>query len=440
MKNKKTLIWEILFLVLVFGATVYGVFRGEDLERIEEIIERTQKIYLVPAVLCVVFFIWGESIIIYYMMGTLHVRLKKWTCFLFSSIGFFYSCITPSASGGQPAQIYYMKKKDVPIPVSTLVLMVVTITYKAVLVLIGLGMMVFGQGFIRKYLTGVLPVFYLGIALNVICVGVLVLLVFHTTLAETIVSKCLTLLEKIHILRYKESRHEKLRCGMEKYRETAVYADPLSFPPDAEQPDFYTGEEAPHIVFTPYLRALAAQLTEGIASPAEKAKRIYDYVTLNVRYHFQPSYFVHESIAENCARSRRGDCGIMALTFITLCRIAGIPARWESGFAVAPGDAGCHDWARFYVAPKGWMYADCSYGASMARRGDEVLRRHYFGSLDTGRMVANSAFEAPFDPPMLGFRSDPYDNQSGEMEADGVGLYGDDTVTTKEVLKFEEVE
>lgn len=223
MKNKKTLIWEILFLVLVFGATVYGVFRGEDLERIEEIIERTQKIYLVPAVLCVVFFIWGESIIIYYMMGTLHVRLKKWTCFLFSSIGFFYSCITPSASGGQPAQIYYMKKKDVPIPVSTLVLMVVTITYKAVLVLIGLGMMVFGQGFIRKYLTGVLPVFYLGIALNVICVGVLVLLVFHTTLAETIVSKCLTLLEKIHILRYKESRHEKLRCGMEKYRETAVY-------------------------------------------------------------------------------------------------------------------------------------------------------------------------------------------------------------------------
>mgnify|MGYP003232992265 FL=1 len=110
------------------------------------------------------------------------------------------------------------------------------------------------------------------------------------------------------------------------------------------------------------------------------------------------------------------------------------------GLYTKPDSAGHHDWARFYVAPRGWMYADCSYGASMARRGDEVLRRHYFGSLDTGRMVANSAFEAPFDPPMLGFRSDPYDNQSGEMEANGVGLYGDDTVTTKEVLKFEEVE
>lgn len=50
----------------------------------------------------------------------------------------------------------------------------------------------------------------------------------------------------------------------------------------------------------------------------EKAKRIYDYVTLNVRYHYQPSYFIHESLPEHCARDRRGDCGIMSVTFITL--------------------------------------------------------------------------------------------------------------------------
>ena len=31
-------------------------------------------------------------------------------------------------------------------------------------------------------------------------------------------------------------------------------------------------------------------------------------------------------------------------------------------------------------------------------------------------------------------------DQAKGVEADGVGLYGDDTVTTKEVLKFEEVE
>ena len=168
----------------------------------------------------------------------------------------------------------------------------------------------------------------------------------------------------------------------------------------------------------------------------EKAKRIYDYVTLNVRYHYQPSYFIHESLPEHCARDRRGDCGIMSVTFITLCRAAGIPARWQSGLYVTPDEVGCHDWAMFYVAPKGWLYADCSFGASMARRGDETLRQHYFGNLDPDRMVANSVFAAPFTPPMLGFRADPCDNQTGEVEADGVGLYGDETVSSKELIQY----
>ena len=232
-----------------------------------------------------------------------------------------------------------------------------------------------------------------------------------------------------------ENRRFTLRYS---YTQTARYADPLSFVPDPVQPDFDTAEEAPHIVFTPYLRALAAQLTQGVTSPAEKAKRIYDYITLNVHYHYQPAYFVLEDIPTRCAADRRGDCGIMALTFITLCRIAGIPARWQSGLSVGPGKCGCHDWAMFYIAPKGWMYADCSYGGSMARAGEEELRRHYFGNLDPGRMVANRAFEAPFDPPMTGFRADPYDNQTGEMEADGVGLYRDQVETTKETARYEE--
>ena len=231
---------------------------------------------------------------------------------------------------------------------------------------------------------------------------------------------------------------ENRRFGVQyRYHTTAQYADPMDFVPDAEQPTFDTEEEAPHIVFTPYLRALAHQLTDGVTDPAEKAKRIYDYVTLNVRYHYQPAYFVQERLPDHCARDRRGDGGIMALTFITLCRLVGIPAQWQSGLSVSLTGVGCHDWAMFYIAPKGWMYADCSFGASMARQGDETMRRHYFGNLDTGRMVANRAFEAPFDPPMTGFRSDPYDNQSGECEVDGVGLYGDALDTRKELADYE---
>ena len=47
------------------------------------------------------------------------------------------------------------------------------------------------------------------------------------------------------------------------YRTTARYADPLHMQADPVQPTFDTQEELPHLEFTPYLRALAAQLTQG---------------------------------------------------------------------------------------------------------------------------------------------------------------------------------
>ena len=223
MENKKKMIFNVLFLFLVFAATLYGVFHGEDLSEIAEILKTVNLYWLLPGVACVIIFIWGESIIIFYMMHTLGIHLKKWKCFLFSSVGFFFSCITPSATGGQPAQIYYMKKEKIPIPVSTLVLMIVTITYKMVLVVIGLGLMIFGRGFIRTHMYNIRHIFYLGTGLNVFCVASMLLLVFHPVLARSILVKGMELLEKMHLMRYKSTRIEKLNASMDQYHTTAVY-------------------------------------------------------------------------------------------------------------------------------------------------------------------------------------------------------------------------
>ena len=136
MQSKKKMIVNTVFLVAIFALTIYGVFHGEDLGAMMEAMRRADVRWLLPGLLCVVFFIWGESIIIWYMMHSFQIPVKRRTCFLFSSVGFFFSCITPSASGGQPMQLYYMKKEKISLPVSTVILMIVTITYKAVLVVV----------------------------------------------------------------------------------------------------------------------------------------------------------------------------------------------------------------------------------------------------------------------------------------------------------------
>ena len=226
--------------------------------------------------------------------------------------------------------------------------------------------------------------------------------------------------------------------NLEKWQEFSVkysytscikYADPLHQPaPDTPlypQMPLPTAddlaESGAYIRFTPYLRELAASLISGAASAAEKAWRFYEFITTRVDYSFMRDYFQIDNLGEYCAINLRGDCGLQALLFIILCRIAGIPARWQSGLAVEQTYTGSHDWAQFYLDGWGWLFADCSYGGSAYRYGAEKRHRFYFGNIDPMRMAANRQFQAPLNPDLHVLRVDPFDNQSGEMECANAG-------------------
>lgn len=236
---------------------------------------------------------------------------------------------------------------------------------------------------------------------------------------------------------YWESETREEFSVVYRYLIRAPYVDVSALSDGAPQPSFSTGEELPHIVFTPYLKELCARMTQGCTGPISKARAIYDYITENVDYRYQPDYFQLDPIAELCARQLRGDCGVMAALFITLCRIAGVPAQWQSGLSVKPDYAGCHDWAMFYAAPHGWLWADPSFGSASRRRGERERREHYFGNLDPCRMVANRIFCGPLTPPDPAWRNDPTDNQLGEMTVDGRGLTGPEMVRSVETAEFE---
>jgi len=223
------------------------------------------------------------------------------------------------------------------------------------------------------------------------------------------------------------------------YLHTEKYTDAYHLAGKPGVYDFDLQEQAPHIVFSPYIKAIVAELTDGLTDPMAKARAFYDFITLNMKYTYMPDYFTLDSIAESCARNFNGDCGVFALLFITLCRCAGIPAQWQSALTAEPEDIGCHDWARFYVEPYGWLCADPSYGTGAVRAGSETRRQFYFGNIDPFRMVANRECQANFTVPKQFWRCDPYDNQSGEMETDTFGLQYHQYTRRKEILLCEKV-
>lgn len=222
MKNKKT-IFNLLFLLIVFGLTIYYVFHGEDLEAIGGYLGQADIAFWLAGVVLVVLFILSESVIIYYMMRSVGQPAILTHCFLYSFVGFFFSAITPSATGGQPAQLYFMKKDKLSMSISTLILMIVTITYKAVLVIIGVAVMVLRPAPVMRHLEPVMGWCYLGVALNVFCVTFMLILVFHPTLAENILVTLVRIFSKVTRYKKEEKLLKKITSSMEKYRSVADY-------------------------------------------------------------------------------------------------------------------------------------------------------------------------------------------------------------------------
>lgn len=188
------------------------------------------------------------------------------------------------------------------------------------------------------------------------------------------------------------------------------------------QPDFELNEQLPHIQFTPYLEKVLSEILDGETNPVRKARKIYDFITTKVNYSFMREYFTISNISEYAAVNLKGDCGVQAILFITMCRMANIPAKWQSGLYVSQYYTGCHDWAQFYVEPYGWVFADLSFGGGAHRTGDMDRWNYYFGNLDIYRMPANSEIQKEFNPPKRYLRADPIDNQRGEFEYENQGL------------------
>jgi len=224
------------------------------------------------------------------------------------------------------------------------------------------------------------------------------------------------------------------------YEIDAPYVSPDPDKVSAEQPTFDTEEMPPHVVFSPYLRTLAKEIVGEETNPLKKARLIYDFITTQCVYRFMPAYKMILDIPEYFLSGLRGDCGVHAIAFIALCRLVGIPAQWQSGLYTKPDDVGNHDWARFYVAPYGWLFCDCSFGGSAFRAGSEARRDFYFANLEPWRMPICRAFQQELNPPKKFLRFDPYDHQNGEIETLTRPVDGREYDTDAWVTKYEEID
>jgi transglutaminase-like putative cysteine protease len=191
----------------------------------------------------------------------------------------------------------------------------------------------------------------------------------------------------------------------------------------------FVAERAPHVVFTDDLRAFSRKVVGDEKNPWRVAQKLYAAVDA-IPWAGAREYSTISNISDYALHAGHADCGQQTLLLITLLRLNGIPARWQSGMMYAGDSAqaadaywNLHDWGQLYIAPYGWIPMDVTFGR--LDDPDPAVAGFYLGGLDGYRIAFNDDYGRPFVPRKQHFRSETVDLQRGEAEWSGGNLYFD---------------
>ncbi|MCR5019817.1 lysylphosphatidylglycerol synthase transmembrane domain-containing protein [Ruminococcus sp.] len=196
------------FIALIMLLTFRLLFKDQEFSDIIKDLRNADHRWLIAGLGLAFCFVAGESCIIHYLLRVCQQKVKFVRCLKYSFIGFFFSYITPSSSGGQPAQMYYMKKDGVKIGFSTLIMLLVTIAYKSVLVIMGILLLIFNFGAVAEHGSRLVWLLTLGFVLNIAFIAALAFIVARPDWARR---AGITILNKLTDWKIvKEKNHEKL--------------------------------------------------------------------------------------------------------------------------------------------------------------------------------------------------------------------------------------
>lgn len=218
-KNQLSYLFFILLAILSF----YAVFHDNDIGMIAASIKKMKLSYLMLAAVTALVFTMMEGVMIWYLLRVLQGKAEFLQCIRYSFVGFLYSGITPSATGGQPMQLYHMKRDGNSLSASTVVLMTVALIYKLVLVLMGMAMLAAGFSVLKENLGRYLELFYLGMFLNTALVAVLLIVMIFPQSARSMLLAAEGLLVKIRIFKKSEYRVYQIEQFIRSYQNAVMF-------------------------------------------------------------------------------------------------------------------------------------------------------------------------------------------------------------------------
>ena len=219
MKDKKKLFRNLAFFIILISVTFYILLKDQDFFQMWEILKSVKIQYVLIGIVCILLYVACEAINIGRTLKSLNEKSNFLRNLKYAFIGFFFSSITPAASGGQPMQIYYMHKDKISVSNSTLTLLINLSSMQVITISFALISLIFNY----QYMNSVLITFFIiGILLNLSALILLLVGILSKRATNGIINLALKIM-KFFKVKNIEGKKEKLEKELSKYQDNAVY-------------------------------------------------------------------------------------------------------------------------------------------------------------------------------------------------------------------------
>ncbi|MBO4652005.1 MAG: flippase-like domain-containing protein [Lachnospiraceae bacterium] len=219
--KSKRIFWSLLFLVLA-AMSVWAVTsqsKGFSPKKFVEYVKYSNPWWLTAAFLAMLAYIAFDAMRVRCLLRGFRYPKSAANCISYAAADIYFSAITPSATGGQPMEAYFMVKDGVPVIMSTVIMLTYLFFYTLCIVIIGLVCLILAPGaFMSFSVTGRI---FIGVG-AVIQVALAIfygMLLWNKGMIYGILRWGLRVLAKLHLVRKLDEKEAKLKATMEQYEQ-----------------------------------------------------------------------------------------------------------------------------------------------------------------------------------------------------------------------------
>ncbi len=223
MEKKGKYYISMIVMVLLIAVTFVFLLKDSSPQALLDVIQSVNPWFVLIGLGMMLLFVSCEAFNIHNIMKSLDKKVPFLRCLKYAFVGFYFSSVTPSSTGGQPMQVYYMKKDNLEVGPASLTLMIIMAVFQmSTLVYGAIAFLIKGQLVLEHVRALGFLVLY-GVIVNIGLVTGICVMVFSDKLVHRLVMWCARMLKRLHLVKDSEKLEKSLEQQIHEYKKGAKH-------------------------------------------------------------------------------------------------------------------------------------------------------------------------------------------------------------------------